>query len=56
MSQYMPAPMAASLLALWSAASARPAAIADTTQTLLGKPARSFQQWARENAAAFTQR
>ncbi|WP_406312229.1 NAD(P)H-binding protein [Streptosporangium sp. NBC_01639] len=56
MSQYMPAPIAASLLALWSAASARPAAIADTTQTLLGKPARSFRQWARENAAAFTQR
>ncbi|AWS44334.1 NAD(P)H-binding protein [Streptosporangium sp. 'caverna'] len=56
MSRYMPAPVAASLLALWSAASARPAAIADTTQTLLGKPARSFQQWARENAAAFTQR
>ncbi|MEU4213350.1 NAD(P)H-binding protein [Streptomyces sp. NPDC026206] len=54
MSQYMPAQMAASLLALWAAAaSAGPAAIADTTHTLLGRPARTFEQWARENAAAF---
>ncbi|MET9338677.1 NAD(P)H-binding protein [Nonomuraea sp. NPDC003804] len=55
MSQYMPAPMVASLLALWAAASAAPAAVADTTQTLLGTPARTFEQWARDNAAAFQQ-
>ncbi|MGV9302367.1 NAD(P)H-binding protein [Nonomuraea sp. NPDC003727] len=55
MSRYMPAPMVASLLALWAAASAAPAAVADTTQTLLGTPARTFEQWARDNAAAFQQ-
>lgn len=56
MGQYMPAPMVGSVLALWAAASAEPAVIADTTQTLLGgRPARTFQLWARENAAAFTQ-
>ncbi|MFF5205276.1 NAD(P)H-binding protein [Streptosporangium sp. NPDC000396] len=55
MSQYMPAPMVGSLLDLWAAASAGPAVIADTTETLLGTPARDFEQWARENAAAFTQ-
>ena len=56
MRQYVPAPTVASLLALWAAASARPAAIADTTETLLGKPARTFRQWAYENATAFTRR
>ncbi|MGW4476883.1 NAD(P)H-binding protein [Nonomuraea sp. NPDC004354] len=55
MSRYMPAPVVASLLALWAAASAAPAAVADTTQTLLGTPARTFEQWARDNAAAFQQ-
>ncbi|SHI19086.1 SDR family oxidoreductase [Streptomyces sp. 3214.6] len=54
MSRFMPAPMAGSLLALWAAASAGPAPIADTTRTLLGTPARTFRQWATENAAAFT--
>ncbi|MFG1997637.1 NAD(P)H-binding protein [Spirillospora sp. NPDC048911] len=53
MGRYMPAPVVGSLLALWAAASAGPAVIADTTETLLGKPARTFEQWARENAAAF---
>ncbi|KAB2348284.1 NAD(P)H-binding protein [Actinomadura rudentiformis] len=52
MSRYMPAPVVNSLLALWAAAT-EPAVIADTTETLLGKPARTFEQWARENAAAF---
>ncbi|WP_433247019.1 NAD(P)H-binding protein [Streptosporangium sp. CA-135522] len=56
MGRYMPAPMVGSLLALWRAASAGPATIADTTETLLGTPARTFTQWARENAAAFTPR
>lgn len=53
MSRYMPAPAVSSLLALWAAASTEPAVIADTTETLLRKPARTFEQWARENAAAF---
>ncbi|MEU4550039.1 NmrA family NAD(P)-binding protein [Nonomuraea dietziae] len=54
MSQYMPAPVVGSLLAYWAAASEQPAAIDDTTQTLLGRPARTFRQWAAENAAAFS--
>ncbi|MCF3100370.1 NAD(P)H-binding protein [Streptomyces roseoverticillatus] len=53
MGRYMPAPMVSSLLNLWEAADHGPAAIADTTHSLLGRPARTFRQWARENAAAF---
>ncbi|MEU6895967.1 NAD(P)H-binding protein [Streptomyces sp. NPDC046557] len=56
MGGYLPAPMACSLLDLWKAADHRPAAIADTTETLLGRPARTFRQWAQENAGAFTGR
>ncbi|MFH7598429.1 NAD(P)H-binding protein [Streptomyces racemochromogenes] len=54
MSAFMPAPMAGSLLDLWAAASHGPAAVADTTETLLGRPARTYAQWAAENAPAFT--
>ncbi|MER6300543.1 NAD(P)H-binding protein [Kitasatospora sp. NPDC001539] len=53
MGRFMPAPMAGSLLTLWAAATAGPAAIADTTETLLGQRARSFRQWASENSTAF---
>ncbi|MGW2595934.1 NAD(P)H-binding protein [Streptomyces klenkii] len=56
MADYMPAPVVYSLLNLWEAADRGPAAIADTTHSLLGRPARTFRQWARENAAAFIQR
>ncbi|WP_049572062.1 NAD(P)H-binding protein [Nonomuraea sp. SBT364] len=56
LSRYMPAASAGSLLAWWAAASRQPAAVADTTRTLLGTPARTFRQWAIENAAAFTRR
>ncbi|GAB7184972.1 NAD(P)H-binding protein [Kitasatospora sp. Ki12] len=56
MGAHMPAPMVSSLLDLWQAADHGPAAIADTTLTLLGRPARTFHQWARENVAAFTPR
>jgi uncharacterized protein YbjT (DUF2867 family) len=56
MSRYMPAPVVGSLLAFWAAASQEAATVADTTRTLLGTPPRTFQQWARENAAAFTPR
>ncbi|MFF5701545.1 NAD(P)H-binding protein [Streptomyces sp. NPDC012794] len=56
MAAHMPAPMVSSLLDLWEAANRGPAPIADTTATLLGRPARTFGQWARENAAAFTGR
>ncbi|WP_157250282.1 NAD(P)H-binding protein [Nonomuraea typhae] len=54
MSRYMPATVAGSLLSLWAAASQGPAAIGETTQSLLGRPARTFAQWARENAAHFS--
>jgi uncharacterized protein YbjT (DUF2867 family) len=54
MGAYMPAALAANLLDVWSAATAGPAPIGDTLQTLLGRPARTFVQWAAENRAAFT--
>jgi uncharacterized protein YbjT (DUF2867 family) len=50
---YMPAAVAANLLDGWFAATAGPAPIGDTTQTLLGRPARTFAQWVDENRAAF---
>lgn len=56
MGGYMPAPMVSSLLNLWEDATHGPAAIADTTETLLGRPARTFQQWTQENAGAFIRR
>ncbi|MCX5377044.1 NAD(P)H-binding protein [Streptomyces sp. NBC_00091] len=54
MGAHMPAHMVASLLDLWEAANHGPAPIADTTETLLGRPARTYRQWAHENSAAFT--
>ncbi|RKT05846.1 uncharacterized protein YbjT (DUF2867 family) [Streptomyces sp. 3211.6] len=54
MSAFMPARVAGSLLDLWAAACHGPAAIADTTASLLGRPARTYAQWAAENASAFT--
>ncbi|MFE5587882.1 NAD(P)H-binding protein [Kitasatospora sp. NPDC056531] len=54
MGRFMPPGIVGSLLDFWAAACAGPATIADTTETLLGTPARSFRQWAVENAAAFT--
>ncbi|MFD8321917.1 NAD(P)H-binding protein [Kitasatospora purpeofusca] len=54
MGRHMPALVVTSLLDLWEAATHGPAPVHDTTLTLLGRPARTFQQWARENTAAFT--
>ncbi|MGW6915092.1 SDR family oxidoreductase [Kitasatospora sp. NPDC054939] len=55
--EYIPAQVLASLLTYWEAAErGGPATVADTTLTLLGRPARTFAQWARENAAAFAGR
>ncbi|KJY27381.1 NAD(P)H-binding protein [Streptomyces sp. NRRL S-495] len=54
MGRRMPAPVVTSLLNLWEAATHGPAPVHDTTLTLLGRPARTFHQWARENTAAFT--
>jgi uncharacterized protein YbjT (DUF2867 family) len=50
----MPAPLVVSLLAFWAAASREPDPVADTTLSVLGTPARTFEQWAHENAEAFT--
>ncbi|MFJ4667932.1 NAD(P)H-binding protein [Kitasatospora purpeofusca] len=55
MGRHMPAPVVTSLLNLWEAATHGPAPVHDTTLTLLGRPARTFRQWAHENTAAFTQ-
>ncbi|MFE0582791.1 NAD(P)H-binding protein [Streptomyces sp. NPDC058874] len=54
MAAFLPAPVVSSLLDLWSAARHGPAAVADTTETLLGRPARTYAQWASENTRAFT--
>ncbi|MET8629710.1 NAD(P)H-binding protein [Kitasatospora sp. NPDC004669] len=54
MARFMPPVIVGSLLDFWAAACAGPAGIADTTESLLGTPARSFRQWAVENTAAFT--
>ncbi|WP_405530093.1 NAD(P)H-binding protein [Streptomyces avidinii] len=54
MGRHMPAPMVGSLLDLWEGANHGPAVIGETTETLLGVPARTYRQWARENAPAFT--
>ena len=51
--RHMPAPLVASLLNFWESAEHAPAAVHDTTATLLGRPARTFRQWAAENATAF---
>ncbi|MFI5805800.1 SDR family oxidoreductase [Streptomyces sp. NPDC051561] len=53
MGKYLPDRMVTALLDLWASAQDGPAEIADTTASLLGQPARSYRQWARENAAAF---
>jgi uncharacterized protein YbjT (DUF2867 family) len=53
MGAHMPAPMVTSLLNFWEAADGTPAALHATTADLLGRPARTFRQWAAENAAAF---
>ncbi|MFE3190468.1 SDR family oxidoreductase [Nocardia sp. NPDC059240] len=50
----MPPFIADALLSTWAEVADHPQAPADTTETLLGVPARTFGQWARENAAAFT--
>lgn len=53
MGTFMPPTMVSSLLALWATATEHPVAIAETTQTLLNRPARTFRQWATENSGAF---
>ncbi|GAB4584067.1 NAD(P)H-binding protein [Nocardia sp. IFM 10818] len=54
MAQHMPPAFVGSLLDYWATATIRPAPVADTTETLLGTPARTFAQWVRENATVFS--
>ncbi|MEV6771714.1 NAD(P)H-binding protein [Nocardia sp. NPDC051030] len=54
MSQHMPADMADGLLDFWAAATAHPETVGDTAESVLGTTARSFEQWVREHAAAFS--
>ncbi|MTE13246.1 NAD(P)H-binding protein [Nocardia aurantiaca] len=54
LSRTMPPYIVKALLTIWSLTTDQPETPADTTETLLGVPARTFGQWARENAAAFT--
>lgn len=53
MGRFVPAPILASLLALWAAAVGHPAETDDTVERLTGRPARTFRQWAGENLGAF---
>ncbi|WP_089155141.1 NAD(P)H-binding protein [Micromonospora sp. NBS 11-29] len=42
------------LLAAWNAATGRPAYVTATVSDLLGRPARTFRQWATDHASSFT--
>ncbi|MEU7618209.1 NAD(P)H-binding protein [Micromonospora rifamycinica] len=42
------------LLAAWQAATGRPAHVTSTVADLLGRPARTFRQWAADHATSFT--
>ncbi|MEV5822403.1 NAD(P)H-binding protein [Micromonospora haikouensis] len=42
------------LLAAWDAATGRPAYVTSTVADLLGRPARTFRQWATDHAPEFT--
>ncbi|WP_432957708.1 NAD(P)H-binding protein [Micromonospora haikouensis] len=42
------------LLAAWNAATGRPAYVTSTVADLLGRPTRTFRQWATDHAPAFT--
>lgn len=53
MSGRVPLPAINMLLDAWEAASGHPAYITSTAQDVLGRPARSFQQWAADHAADF---
>ncbi|WP_162958243.1 hypothetical protein [Nocardia yunnanensis] len=54
MARTMPSIIADALLAVWADVAEQPQLPAETTETLLGVPARTFDQWAHEHAAAFT--
>jgi uncharacterized protein YbjT (DUF2867 family) len=53
MADYIPAPIATTLLDLWRAADGRPGEPAGGVQELTGHPARSFAQWAADHRGEF---
>ncbi|MCX4642717.1 MULTISPECIES: SDR family oxidoreductase [unclassified Streptomyces] len=55
MGRFVPAPILTSLLDQWAAAVDRPATVADA-ERVTGRPARTFEQWAKENQGGFTAR
>jgi uncharacterized protein YbjT (DUF2867 family) len=48
-----PLPVLDMLLAAWTAALGQPEYVTDTVADLLGRPARTFREWARDHALAF---
>jgi uncharacterized protein YbjT (DUF2867 family) len=48
-----PPPVVNMLLNAWSAAIGRPAFVTSTVADIVGKPARTFRQWAADHASAF---
>ncbi|MEV0096457.1 NAD(P)H-binding protein [Streptomyces sp. NPDC050738] len=53
MADYMPAPFADALLSYWASADGTPRRLTPHVETLTGHPARTFTEWAKENADAF---
>ena len=49
----IPAPSVNMLLDAWSAAAGQPAFVTSTVKQITGKPARTFREWATDNAAVF---
>ncbi len=49
-----PSGVADMLLSAWQATLGRPAFVTSSVQEVLGSPARTFREWAADNAAAFT--
>jgi len=49
----MPPPVIKMLLDAWAAASGQPAYVSSTVQQVTGTPARTFLQWATDNATSF---
>ncbi|MGW6951213.1 NmrA family NAD(P)-binding protein [Streptomyces xanthophaeus] len=50
---FIPGPYADALLNFWEASDGVPVEITDTVERLTGHPARTFESWARDHAAAF---
>jgi len=50
----IPAPGVSMLLDAWSAAAGQPAFVTSTVEKITGKPARTFLDWATDNAAVFS--